>query len=187
MVSYFANVSAKLARGQTMLTGGWRTKSGKRTLLLVTPEVSNGDAGVKQINFQTVWVEGPDDVLTELGLDKLFTDGRTNDVAHLFSEPQTLTLMARLVGGTGVDVLAAPRLTTKEGMQARIDVTQSTTEGDVAIQVGPAVQITPKIEADGTLDLTVNAQFSELKRNDPEPNEPETPTPDIVEEDTDAP
>ena len=187
VISYFANVSAKLARGQTMLTGGWRTESGKRTLLLVTPEVSDGDAGVKQIKFQTVWVAGPDDVLTELGLDRLFTDGRTNDVAHLLSEPQTRTLLAGLVGGAGVDVLTAPRVTTKEGMQARIDVTQSTTEGDVTIQVGPAIELTPKIGADGTLDLTVNAQFNELKRNDAEPIDPETPTPEILEDATDAP
>jgi RNA polymerase sigma factor (sigma-70 family) len=187
VVSYFAQVSVKLARGQSMVTGGWRTKSGKRTLLLVTPEVSDGAAGVKQINFQTVWVAGPDDVLTELGLDRLFTDARTNDAAHLLSEPQTRTLMAGLVGGTGVEVLAAPRLTTKDGMQARIDVTQSTTEGDVTIQAGPAVELTPKIGADGTLDLTVNAQFSELKRNDAEPNTPEPPAPEIVEEDADTP
>lgn len=187
VVSYFANVSAKLARGQTMLTGGWRTESGKRTLLLVTPEVSDGDAGVKQVNFQTVWVAGTDDVLAELGLDNLFTDFRTNTVAHLLSDAQTRILMAGLVSGSEVDVLTAPRLTTKEGMPARIDVTQSKTEGDVTIQVGPALELRHTIGADGTLDLTVNAQFSELKRTEAEPDDPETPVPDIVEEDTDDP
>ncbi len=132
-------------------------------------------------------MEGPDDVLTDLGLDNLFTDSRTNDVAHLLSEPQTRTLMAGLVGGAGVDVLTAPRLTTKDGMQARIDVTQRKTEGDVMIQVGPAVELTPKIAANGTLDLAVNAQFSELKRTEAGPNEPEAPAPDTVEEDTEDP
>jgi len=211
VVSYFAKVSAKLARGQTMLAGGWRTASGKRTLLLVTPEVSDADAGGRQVNFQTVWVAGPDDVLTELGLDQLFTDARTNATARVLSQAQTRTLMGGLVGGTGVDVLTAPRLTTKEGMPARIDVTQSKTEGDATIQVGPAVELTHTIGADGTLDLTVNAQFSELKRTEAsteavadapteavgdaptelpteaEPDDEESLVPDIVEEDIEVP
>jgi RNA polymerase sigma factor (sigma-70 family) len=187
VVKYFANPSAKLARGQTLVTGGWRTESGNRTLLLVTPEISEGDAGVKQVNFQMVWVAGPDDVLAELGLDGLFTDNRTNDAAHLLSQAQTRILMAGLVGGTGVEVLTAPRVTTKEGLQARIDVTQSKTEEGGTLQVGPAVELTHTIGADGTLDLTVNAQFSELKRKETGPNEPETPALDAAEEDTDAP
>jgi DNA-directed RNA polymerase specialized sigma24 family protein len=192
VITYFANVTAKLTRGQTMLTGGWRTASGGRTLLLVTPEISDGETGAKQIDFQTIWVAGPDDVLTELGLDNLFIDSRTNSVAHLLSEPETSILLAGLVGGTGVNVLTAPRLTTKEGMQARIDVTQSRIEGDLTIQVGPAVEILPTLGADGTLDLTVNAKFSELKAAQAEPVQAEPvvenpPVLDAVQEELDEP
>ena len=191
VVTYFVNASVKLAPGQTMMSGGWTTVSGKRGFLLVTPEIAEGDGKGKEITFETVWAEGPDDVLAELGLESLFTDSRTISAAQLLSEAETRSLMTGLIEGAGVDVLTAPSITTKEGVSARVDGRMSKTEGEATVQVGPSVELTPAIKADGTLDLVVHAQFSEMNRIEPEPVEAE-PEPDPLaldpdEEDTDEP
>ena len=175
-----------------MLSGGWRTVSGKRTFLLITPEIADGDDEPKQITFDTIWAEAPEDVLAELGLERLFTDSRTNSATHVLSEAEARVLMAGLVEATGVDVLAAPSLAMKADAQGRIAGRESKAEGESAIPLGPHVELTPVIRAGGTLDLTVNAQFSELNRIEtatiePEPEAEPEPAADPDEEDDDEP
>ena len=69
-------------------------------------------------------------------------------------------LMETLQKTAGVDVLSAPRVSTGDGRQAQVKVVDLKTINGVTHEIGPSVDITPRIAADGaSVDLTISAQL----------------------------
>ncbi len=161
VITYVATTRAPLSAKQTLVTGGWATTPGKRTLAFVTPEPLEGTAdGKGQVSLQTIFVEAPDEVLTRLGFDKLKVDGKESDAQQILSNEKMQALLKLLGETSGVDVLSAPKVTTLDGRQAQVKVVDLLPVGGVSYEVGPSIDIVPNISADGTLvDLSVSAQL----------------------------
>lgn len=161
VITYTATTRAPLSAKQTLVTGGWATTPGKRTLAFVTPEPLEGTAdGKGQVSLQTIFVEAPDEVLTRLGFDKLKVDGKESDAQQILSNEKMQQMLKLLQETSGVDVLSAPKVTTLDGRQAQVKVVDLLPVGGVSYEVGPSIDIVPNISADGTLvDLSVSAQL----------------------------
>lgn len=158
--TYEAKISARVPLQQTLLTGGWLTKEGKRTLLFVTPE-SSGDS---QIQLQTRWLEASDQVLESLGLQQFRADSDHSDLNVLFSSEQMQDLLKAAEQTTGVDLLAAPRVITANDRLAQVKVVNIKTLDGAQHEIGPSVDLRPRLTADNSaVDVDVSARLNLLR------------------------
>jgi predicted RecA/RadA family phage recombinase len=159
--TYVANANASVGWNQALVTGGWKTPSGKRALVLVQPEPGT-DANT--VTVQTRMVELPENLLSAMGFDSLKTDNRLNARGSALSAEQVQNLVKTLEATDGVDLITAPVVTTLSGRQAQVSLTADhQTASGQHYQVGPTVDIIPTVAADGkTVELVVSAQFSYL-------------------------
>ena len=163
---FTATLHSRIPAGQTLITGGWRTEPGKRTLVLVTPQMEPGAVGSRSVTITAKFFAAPDEMLAEVGLDGYKTDEKETSRGGLLTEEEVLTLQKSLEAAAGADVLGAPRVTTLEGRQAQIQVNERVTlpESQEAVDLGPSVDLVPQISEDGqSIDLTVITQFTQLK------------------------
>jgi uncharacterized protein YdcH (DUF465 family) len=160
VVTYSATLRTKLASGQTLITGGWATAEGKRTLVLVEPVVGGPDApGI--VTIQTRFAEMPEDVFSKSGFDWMKTGTKESSAQSILNADQAAHLVATLEGSQGVDVLSAPKVQTLDGHRARVESTTVRTLGPGETHaLEPVVNFVPTISADGrSVDLTVIAQL----------------------------
>ncbi len=155
---FTANVEADLAPRQTLVTGGWTMTEGKRTFLLLEPnlidEVGNDmsaeqakeKGAAAQVNIQARFVEVPDEFLQELGLQDVSSD---NSAQLIFNDDQAKLLFKGLTNSAGTDTLSAPRVTTLTGRQAQVSVLQEKTINNETYVLGPAVDVLPTVSSDG--------------------------------------
>jgi hypothetical protein len=158
--TYSASLRASLASRQTLVTGGWSTADGKRTLLLLEPVVGEGEmAG--QVTIQARFAEMPEDVLAKVGLDGMKSDAKESTAQSILGPEQAAHLLAALENSPGVNVMSAPRVSTLDGRQAQIKTVNLRTFGPGEIhELGPVVDVVPYLSADGrSVDLTVIAQL----------------------------
>jgi len=118
------------------------------------------------------------------------TNAAVTTVTGILTEAQFATVLRALKQRGGVDILAAPKVTTLSGRKAKIEVTQpktvvnelakSTGKPDdpkagvyrtEAVSVGPSVEITPHVLADGrSIQIEIDARMVEfLGYDDPGP------------------
>lgn len=156
--TFSASLRVAVPWQQTLVTGGWLLPSGKRALMFVQPlEVEQAD----QVMLQARLIEVPDATLTQLGMDGMRANSRQSSVQGLLTVEETESVLKVLQSVEGVNVLAAPRVSTANGQQARVNVaeTKKTPSGE-SYEVGPAIDVTPRIAADrGSVDLTISAQL----------------------------
>jgi RNA polymerase sigma factor (sigma-70 family) len=163
VVTYHANLKTHVPAQQSLLMGGWSTKNGRRTLLLVTPQVVSDDAARPQVHCQSKWVEVPDAVLANLGMAEFKAASTDSALNWLLTEAQSRELIATLEQTPGVNLLAAPRVVTNPGTPAQISSVQLKEINGGNFEIGPKVDLLPRIAADGTgIDLNILARlFSE--------------------------
>ena len=162
---YTANVRARLAWNQTLITGGWRTSEGKRCLVFVEPQkIEDGeDPGApRQLTVRTKFMELSDDLLAQLGLAKLASDKNESSSQIVLTLEQTTALQETLKQNGGVDILSAPEITTLSGRQAQIKVVDILkTASGKEYEVGPIVDVVPSVSPNGDfVDMTVLAQLN---------------------------
>jgi hypothetical protein len=158
--SYEAKISARVPLQQTLLTGGWLTKEGKRTLLFVTPE-SSGDS---QILLQTRWLEASDQVLESLGLQQFRAESEQSELNVLFTSDQMRDLLKAAEQTTGVDLLSAPRVITANDRLAQVKVVNIKTFDGAQHEIGPSVDLRPRLTADNSaVDVDVSARLNLLR------------------------
>ncbi len=168
-----ANVEAELSPRQTLVTGGWPTPDGRRTFLLIEPtlidetgkeitvEQAREKAGTAQIDLQTRFVEVPEELLQSLGLKNVVSDGNQSSAQLTLTKDQSELLLKNLTNGAGIDTLSAPRITTANGRQAQVSVTDERTIDNQKYQFGPKVEVVPQISPDGSsIKLTVDASIT---------------------------
>ena len=158
--TYSASLRAILASGHTLVTGGWATGGGKRTLLLVEPVIGGADMP-GTVTIQTRFAEMSEEVLSKAGLDWMKTGAKESSVQSVLDPEQAAHLVATLEATRGVDVLSAPTVSTLDGRQARIEHTTMRTFGPGETHaLGPVVNFVPNLSADGrSVDLTITAQL----------------------------
>jgi hypothetical protein len=160
--TYSAALRAAVPWKQTLVTGGWMLPSGKRALMFIQP-VEVGEAGQPgqpgQVMLQARLIEMPDSALTQLGMDGMRSDQKQSAVQGLLTAEQTDAVTKALEQIEGVNVLAAPRVVTADGRQAQVKVAETKTSASgEAYEVGPVIDIVPRISTDGgSVEMTVSA------------------------------
>ena len=149
---YTAHLSASVTKGNTLVAGGWSTESGKRTLLLLTPEFGSANLGTGQVSLRSVFVKAPEEVLTRLGLGSFQTEGRASSYTTSLGSAEVATLMSSFAATEGVEILAAPQITTAEGRAAEVTIGPT--------GQGPSVTHVPRLSADQQgIDIAIKAQL----------------------------
>jgi len=161
--TYVATTQAAVGPQQTLITGGWKLPSGKRAVVLIQPRVWSGAANEPgQVMIQTRIAELPDEVLAQVGLDRLKSETKQSSSQAILSSEQTELLVNTLQQTAGVDLLAAPKIMTLDGRQAQVKVSNEikTAASGESYEIGPSIDIVPRISADGaSVDLSVSAQL----------------------------
>jgi len=132
---------------QPILTGGWKTPSGKRAIVVTTP-MSNGVLG--QLAIKSQLLEYTEEAGAILGLDEFNTEEQAASKASQLSAQQWDTILKAASAHEGVDVITAPMVTTLSGRQAQIQVVDlhQTPSGE-KYTTGPVLDIIPTINPDG--------------------------------------
>lgn len=148
-------LSARVGEGQTLVTGGWPTAPGKRTLALVTPTTdTSGTNTGRVVLITTRLVEAPQDAWAQLGLGDISNEGQQTPPQKILTMEQAGALMASLTNKVGCTVLSSPRVSMYDGGQARL----LTGYGAVG---AATVDFLPRLAPDGNAwDLQLNVQLT---------------------------
>jgi hypothetical protein len=158
--TFKAVVSANVATGQTLVTGGWITPDGKRGLVLVEPSLSVNPGEARQVTLQARLVTLPEELLGQLGLDAQRTGEKETSASTVLNPDQSAALSQRLENTPGVDVLAAPKVSTLDGRQAAVKLINTQTAGEWPRELGHTIDFVPQVSPDGaSVNLTVIAQL----------------------------
>lgn len=155
------SVRTQIPGGQTLITGGWVSASGKRIFLLATPRIEGQNAD--QVHIKTKVIEVPESVLARLGLDALKADGTESSAQQVFPAEQTDRLLKELGNTQGAESLAESSITTFDGRQAEVQVVDQKVVEGVNQELGPVINLIPAISSDKTaIDLTLQAHINRL-------------------------
>ncbi len=159
--TYSATAHAVVGWKQTLVTGGWILPSGKRALVLIQPHLVEGDQ-VGQVELQTRIIEMPDSGFAQFGLDGMKTDNKLSSYSGLLTVEQTEAIIKALENMEGVDVISAPKILTADGREAQVKMVDvKTAPSGEKYEVGPSIDLVPKISSDGkSVELTVSAQLN---------------------------
>jgi hypothetical protein len=161
--TYQATVRAVLAPNQALVTGGWATGDGKRTFVLIQPEVLTEANPGGQVAVQSRFVEVPEETASEAGFEAVKAEGKDSAAQTILNEEQSRAAIAFFESKKGVNLLASPKVTTMDGRQAQIkSVSLKTIDGET-YEMGPTVDVIPRLSADrSTIEMTVVATLRTL-------------------------
>jgi len=158
--TFSATVHASLTSKQTLVTGGWTVPGGKRAVVLIEPTIGAGADLAGQVVIQARFVELSEEALARVGLGGLKSDGKESSSQTVLGPEQTALLIASLESTQGVNVLSAPKISTLDGRQAQIKCVNVRTVAGEATELGPVVDVVPRLSPDGgSVDLSVVAQL----------------------------
>jgi beta-lactamase regulating signal transducer with metallopeptidase domain len=110
---------------------------------------------VPQITIEARFVEAPESVVADLTMGITLSSPDGGDPARRLSEVEYRDLIQHLERTVGVDLLAAPRITTLSGRQAQIQVVK---EESLLERRGPTLDVLPRVTEDGAgFDLVILA------------------------------
>jgi RNA polymerase sigma factor (sigma-70 family) len=158
--TYSATARAVVPWDQALISGGWKTPSGKVVYVLAVPTRTE-DASVVKIESQVMEVSV--EAATTLGLDQ----SNTGDKETKFSAVLTTELCDAIVKAANdtnaVAIISSPRLTVFTGRQAQIrSVDNKETRAGEKYSVGPTLTFMPTISADGQsvdLEMIANVKY----------------------------
>lgn len=173
--SYTAALTARIGEGQTLLTGGWSTASGKRTFVLMTPTVIPADAGAAQgspgsgpaeaakasVRITGRMIEIPEAMLAQFGLDQLKADGHESSIQSVLAATDAAILLEAVHSPReGVEVNEG-RISVPDGMEASMTSTPETAPAGQPEKLTFTFGLTPTLAADQkTVNLSLNTKVS---------------------------
>ena len=134
-------LSATIPLGQSLLTGGWRTPSGKRALVVVQPTVNNSGA-VPVITLSVHSLEGDEEILRTKGYGDLLDPNTEDPPRRMLTQAE---LQAWLDDGDPSFKMANLKLTLETGRQGSLERLFETTRG-----VGTKLDFVPYLSADNS-------------------------------------
>jgi type II secretory pathway component GspD/PulD (secretin) len=157
--TYTAKATAVLGKGQSLVTGGWKTESGNRIFVVTLPTPAEGD---NTVLVRSQIVELPEQLVTQLRLDGLKSESAAANANGIFSAEETARLFANLKSQEGVNILSAPQVLTASGMQAQISVTDVREQPNgQKYTTGPIINVTPTVSANKQqVELVLDAQVN---------------------------
>lgn len=132
---------------QPIVTGGWRTPSGKRAIVLARalPEEGNPQA----VTIKSYVFEYTEDAGSAYGLTSLNTDEQSATKTTEFSADQFETLQNAANKHDGIELVNAQAVTTLSGQHAEVQtVDQYQTLSGQKYSTGPVIDVIPTISAD---------------------------------------
>jgi RNA polymerase sigma factor (sigma-70 family) len=157
--TYTATARISMRWGQAMVTGGWKTPSGKRAFVLATPKRGEDAA---QLEIQSRLVEIPEDTIASFGLARFLTDSKDVETTGLLTADEYEALLSTAADTEGVELVAAPAVSTVSGRQAQIQLgnLMLLSSGE-EYSLGPAMDFVPTVSADGqSVDLLIIAKIN---------------------------
>ncbi len=163
---FAASNHVSLAWKQTLVTGGWSTEPGKRTLFFVQPEpLASTNADKLEILVKVQVLEMPDEVLTSTGLEALKFENKESSPQAVFSPEQSEALLKQLKATEGVKVVSSPRIQTSHGIQASLHIGSSLSlPSGETYPIGTSMDVLPELSPDhSSVLLTVGSQIRKPK------------------------
>ena len=158
---FSATARAIVPWNQALVTGGWKTLSGKRVYVLAVPTRVE-DAGVVMIKADVieVFVEAA----TKLGLDQSNTGDSDTKLSAVLTTELCQTIAKPANDTNEVAIISSPRLTLFTGRQAQIQSKDNKeTRAGEKYSVGPTLTFMPTISGDGqSVDLGMTANVNYL-------------------------
>jgi hypothetical protein len=174
LTTFTGSVQASLLPGESLITGGWPIKSGRRGVLMVTPKVVESENG-NQVLIRTSIVESSEEGMVGLGLSGL-PDGITEiSSGEIYDSESVRDILAKQVEGGGVSIVSSPSVMALDGQAASVFTGQTVEIDGEFHQVGPSIELVSTIMEDGTsVNLEVNTEWVRA-------NLPETETVPLIE------
>ena len=146
--TFVSTVFATVSWGQTIVSGGWKTPSGRRVIVLST--VYSTDDANTQVGIYSRVVEYTEAAGAKVGLSQYNSDGPTAGKSHTLTSEQTAALLQAARGAEGIDETAANEVTTLSGRQAQVQTgdMHQTPSGE-KYSTGPVIDFIPTISSDG--------------------------------------
>ena len=150
--TYSATAQAVVPWNQALLSGGWKTPSGKMVYVLAVPTRSE-DAGVVTITTHVIEVSA--EAATKLGLDQSNTGEKETKLSTVLTTELCETIAKAANDTNSVAILDSPRVTVSTGSRAAItSLASRETPAGQKYSVGPKLTFMPIISADGqSVDL----------------------------------
>jgi len=153
--------TARVAAGQTLVSGGWVSEPGKRIFMLSTP--TNTPDG-SSVLIESRLLEVSDAVWEKLGLERL-RETPLHAAMNVLGVPETAELINKLKDMDGVAILAAPRIATANLQEATISTESSGGAANGGANIGRfrSIGVTPRQRQtpDGSaFDLVFDVQLN---------------------------
>ena len=157
--TYSATARAVVPWNQALLSGGWKTASGKMVYVLAVPTRSE-DPRIVTITAHVVEVSA--EAATKLGLDQSNPGDQETKLSAVLTTELLETVMKTANNTNGVTILSSPRVTLSTGDRAAISsVENKETPAGEKYAVGPRLTFMPAISADGqSVDLGIDANVN---------------------------
>ena len=147
-------ISTSINSGQTLVTGGWTNDTGNRVFAFSIPQISGVNSD--EIELKTCFIELTPSALTNVGLDKYFSENKEEQLQKILSPNESEAIMNALNQAKGTSILGAPRITTRSGQQCQIqmpDKASAQGNGNISHQI---IDYIPTINANKNgIDLKV--------------------------------
>ena len=158
--NYSATARAVVPWNQGIITGGWKTPSGK--IIYVLAVTKHGDDATV-VMIETHLIEVSVEAATRLGLDQSNTGGKETNLATVLTTELCDSIVKTSKDTNAVSILSSPRVTTLTGRQASIQsMDDKETPTGEKYSVGPTLTYLPTISADGqsvNLDMIANVAY----------------------------
>jgi hypothetical protein len=169
--SFTSKLTAQIGDKQTLLTGGWQTSPGKRTFMLLTPNIDPTEGSTIQtatdgstfempnakVTVDSHLIEMPETMLAPLGLDQFKTDSQDSSVQTIFAASDAEALLNSIATNEGV-VIANPRIISADGIKSTISASGSGDLSDGAPVY--SISLTPNLTADKTaVNMAIEARL----------------------------
>lgn len=152
IVSRTANAILPLGHGLAL--GDFESSPGKHTFAVAIP--TKDPTNPSNILIETKFVEFGADAKPELR--SLLPPSGANSI---LTADQLNAFLASLQNEAGVDILGAPRVSTSSGTSASVSIIENRDTPNGPIAVGPVVNITPVLSADGaSVNLAIDAKLT---------------------------
>jgi hypothetical protein len=154
---FSSELQTRLSFGQSVVTGGWATSSGKRALVFVRPELKDRPDGTQSIVIKAHAVELAEATLAQYGLQDLATTSpQTQQHGVTYANADVDKLRQDILGEPGSQLLNAPQIETSSGLEANLFV--GTEDENIQLSALPTL-----IPGTSSIDLKLGVQIRPAK------------------------
>jgi RNA polymerase sigma factor (sigma-70 family) len=159
--TFVQTTRANISWNEVLVSGGWKTPSGKRALIFTTVKP---DQEANQMTIQSKVLEFTDDAADKLGLSQFQVDDQPQSMlkSNKLTVEQYEAISKASQNIDGVEIIAAPAVSLTSGRTAQVQSTEvrSLPSGEKYF-TGPVIDLIPAISEDGqSVSMVMVAQVN---------------------------